>query len=365
MLPDELWLTIWAVLPPRDVFVISHVCRLWRALAIARPTLWCDITFKWTANSNICECDVCLPPSSLPRSTSLEYLATVISRSRMLPLRLELEVFSRQNRDVPDFLLNTFAQIAPRLEHLQVSGTSTTLARFLASTPSLPLLRTLKSAHHKDKYVDTSMLDLTHPIELPLLETLDFDGPLAWPPSRTQLAVGLTLPNIRSLSILPLDWDSVLALIDACPIIQHLSVGIQRVIRHSGRAGDVYVPERLRQRMPALRLVRPCDMTSEFLRQFQDPDLPDVTLVCDKGFFPDWWAVDIFCGVRDAAYLSLEHHGRDATVMYLQRCAISARNANGLRRALDVSLSDLHTLPRMQAYLSSSSIRSAEVHLSG
>ncbi|EJD47548.1 hypothetical protein AURDEDRAFT_163418 [Auricularia subglabra TFB-10046 SS5] len=355
-LPDELCLKIWHHLARRDILLVTHVCSLWRAVALACPALWRDISFIWARNSDICLCSLCVPYP--PLSTSFDYLSALVARSQEMAVRLDIEIISAQSIDIPDRLIDTFAQLAPRLEHFSLRGTAPMLAVFLARTPCLPVLRTLTSVPHVDRFDDTAAVDLLQSIECPKLEALDLLGPLVWPPSRE--AVRLAIPNVRSLSLYPLRWGAVLSLLDECPYVCTLKIAIWPIIYH-GR-GLVRIPSERRQRMPALRLTQPVRLSVECIRQFQDERFPDIMLDTEAVKMRDWWAVELFRPVRDAD-LAVTHCEQGRQLLH-GRCVVSARTADGRRRAIDVPYRDMRTMPSLGAYLSLASVRTAEIHLS-
>lgn len=360
VLPDELWHTIWRNLSRSDIIDVTHVCALWRKLSLAYPPLWCDIRFIWQVNTFICECNACLPPRPILRSTSFDYFCALVARSQAMPICLSIEIISKRISDLPDGLLDTFMRIAPRLESFHFRGAASILSSFLASTPSLPLLRTLTSVRHGDIFSDDSWLDLQRPIAFPLVEKLDVDGPLIWPP--TCGTSGVSFPNVRSMAVYPWPsgWDSVVNLLDQFPTIEDLTVDLFPVSRLHPAQGIIRTP----RRMPALRLEEPFNLTGDFLAQFHEPHFRDVTLDYDNRISPDWWTVEMFRPVRDAVHLTLEHYERDAPRMMLERTLIAAVDASGRRRAIDVALRDLDGVPPIAHYLSLASIQSVELHLS-
>lgn len=361
-LPDELWNAIWRNLSQQDLLAVTHVCALWRKAALAYPTLWCDISFIWTVNTFICECDACLPPIPLRRSTSFEYFCAQVSRSQEMPICLSIDIFSKRTSDLPDQLLETFSRISPRLEHFHFCGPANILTALLSSTPSLPSLRTLTSVRHGDVFSDNSWVDLERPIEFPVVETLDLDGSLVWPPTRG--TAGVSLPNVRTVTVYPDGWDAVINLLDNCPTIDHLIVNLVPIILLHPAHGAVATPRHIMHRMPALRLQQPFNLTAEFLVQFHESHFHDFTLDCGYMVPLDWWPVETFRPVRDASHLTLAHYERDAPRMMFERTHIAALDAAGRRRAIDLAFRDLHAVPPIAHYLSLSSIQSLEVDLS-
>ncbi|KZV95206.1 hypothetical protein EXIGLDRAFT_834468 [Exidia glandulosa HHB12029] len=58
-LPQELWVEVWGHLPMGDVVSISHVCHLWRSLALASPSLWSTLEVFSDMHVNDCDCEEC------------------------------------------------------------------------------------------------------------------------------------------------------------------------------------------------------------------------------------------------------------------------------------------------------------------
>ncbi|KZV97969.1 hypothetical protein EXIGLDRAFT_764006 [Exidia glandulosa HHB12029] len=87
-LPNELVDMVLQHLSSDDALAASHVCRLWRCMALARATLWTTLALRLSEPEDVRWHQHVVPHAPRAMHNSLEVLADMLSRSKAEPLTI-------------------------------------------------------------------------------------------------------------------------------------------------------------------------------------------------------------------------------------------------------------------------------------
>ncbi|KZV81876.1 hypothetical protein EXIGLDRAFT_361150 [Exidia glandulosa HHB12029] len=127
-LAPELWCMIWCELPFASRIHVSHVCRSWRAMALAIPRLWNDVKIVYSDDD-----------------AQLQALGPLLQRSASTPVRLHLAALAKG--PLGDKLVHINTQLAAHASHIRALR-----VHVLMNSDLLPALRdvlpTMSSLQH-------------------------------------------------------------------------------------------------------------------------------------------------------------------------------------------------------------------------
>ncbi|KZV95205.1 hypothetical protein EXIGLDRAFT_834467 [Exidia glandulosa HHB12029] len=231
-LPDELWAEVWSHLPMRSVVSVSHVCHMWRLLALASPPLWavlevfdhrhgavCHCQSCWAVSLGAIYCKGCRSRALAIGNTSTELARLLLPRSNSSPLSLTLHIDRNEAEDETQTIAELLAPHHQRIVHINWrSGRKhKSTAGFLRHFDALPALRTLSSINtivefsrkiHLPSLRQLQVLGTpytagydfsTGRLEFPSVTRLGYTMPIAW---RDYLSSTLaTVPNLQTLDV--------------------------------------------------------------------------------------------------------------------------------------------------------------------
>ncbi|KZV95202.1 hypothetical protein EXIGLDRAFT_834465 [Exidia glandulosa HHB12029] len=183
-LPDELWVGIWAHLPMRSVVSVSHVCRIWRSMALASPSLWATLEVFGRRHPTDCKCQPCVAVATWViyckscRSDAVtlgnantELIRHLLPRSDFCPLSLVMDIEHNTGVDETRQIAEMLAPHCQRIVHIDWRGhyrNVSNVAEFFRPFDELPALRTLSSISAAVKF--------SRNIRLPSLRQLQVTG---------------------------------------------------------------------------------------------------------------------------------------------------------------------------------------------
>ncbi|KZV96704.1 hypothetical protein EXIGLDRAFT_833416 [Exidia glandulosa HHB12029] len=201
-LPNEIWLKVWEFLPMDSVLVVSHVCHLWRSLALGSPPLWTTLDFFSDEHAEDCGCSehraldrydfscrFCSRYVTIGQNNS-ELMRNLLPRSLHHGISLNLHIAGAPD-PVTYLLADIIGPHAQRIVHWHFRGQGyfdpTPLLR---SVDALPALRCLS--------LPVTGLQLSRNISLPNLEEAKVDYSIY--SSDYDVATGLlSFPSVKTL----------------------------------------------------------------------------------------------------------------------------------------------------------------------
>ncbi|KZV95220.1 hypothetical protein EXIGLDRAFT_748260 [Exidia glandulosa HHB12029] len=235
-LPGELWVEIWSHLPMRDIVTASHVCHLWRSLALASPSLWSTLEVVNSRHHEECRCKACQAVELwdmtckgcrrpvVPGRANTELVRLLVPRSKSVALSCFVDAKDNSDRRQVVELAGILAAHRQRLVHLDwgPNGAIETLADFLQHFDALPVLRSLTMG---GSYAD---VQFSRNIRLPSLQQLSVCGsPYStnyyWSSGR------LVLPSVTRLEfrIISADPDGLISALEMVPNARTLDLRAQ------------------------------------------------------------------------------------------------------------------------------------------